>query len=363
VSGRAPGKRQAVTISDVAAAAGVSKSMVSYALNNRPGVKPETRERILETVRQLGWTPSLRGRALSASRAFAVGLVFQKPAEALAIDQYYTSLMAGLQSVLSPAGYSLVTEVVTSVEAETAAYDALVRDGRIDGMVLTDFLDDDRRLDRLVEHGVSAVSLGRPERAHEMPVLVSSEKTAIADAVDHLMSAGHRRIAQVSGPQRIVAARARRVGYQECLRHNGLDDGLWVEGDFTAESGYRLTSELLARPERPTAVVYGDDLMAIAGMTSAIDAGLGVPDELSIVGWGDIAVAEYLRPSLSTIVADPFGDGAAAASVLLEAIEGRRFAQPIRVPDPSFVRRSSSGLAPPSPREARVPAPRPAPAP
>lgn len=345
MSGRTGGKRQAVTISDVAAAAGVSKSMVSYALNNRPGVKAETRERIVETARRLGWTPSLRGRALSESRAFAVGLVFQKTAEALAIDQCYLSFMAGLQSVLSPAGYSLVTEVVTSVEAETAAYDALVRDGRIDGMVLTDFLDDDRRLDRLVEHGVSAVSLGPPERAHGMPVLQSTEMTAIAEAVDHLVSAGHRRIAQVAGPQRVIAARGRRLDYQEQLRLHGLDDGLWVEGDFTAESGYRLTSELLARPDRPTAVVYADDLMAIAGMTSAIDAGLVVPEELSIVGWGDIAVAEYLRPALSTIVADPFGDGVSAATVLLEAIAGRRFAQPIHVPDPSFVPRASSGPA------------------
>src|SRR5690349_5060378 len=132
----ASGRRRTVRISDVAAAAGVSKALVSYALNDRPGVKESTRAHIVETARSMGWTPSVRARALSVSRAYAIGLVFQTSPEALASDQYYTSLMAGLQSVLSNSQYSLVTEVVDSEEAERGAYLRLARDGRVDGMVI-----------------------------------------------------------------------------------------------------------------------------------------------------------------------------------------------------------------------------------
>src|SRR4029453_7881608 len=134
------GRRRAVRISDVARAAGVSKTLVSYALNDRPGVKESTRAHIVETAREMGWTPSMRARALSASRAYAIGLVFQSSP-----DEYYTSLMAGLQSVLSPSHYSLVTEVVDGPGAEADSYRRLALDGRVDGMVIAGRRADDPR--------------------------------------------------------------------------------------------------------------------------------------------------------------------------------------------------------------------------
>ncbi len=340
-----PGQRRNVRIKDVAAAAGVSKALVSYALNDRPGVKESTRAHIVETARNMGWTPSLRARGLSVSRAYAIGLVFQKSPEALASDQYYTSLMAGLQSVLSTSSYSLVTEVVDSPKAERASYRRLAADGRVDGMVIVDLRQDDPRFALVKEAGLAFVSLGWPPEPTTMPVLVYDESQAITDVVKHLVALGHRRVAQVVGPQSGAPARLRRKLYQRLLREHGVDDSQWIESDYTAAGGREATERLLDLDPRPTAVVYSNDLMAVAGMSVAYSQGLQVPSDVSIVGWDDITISQYLHPPLSTVTQHPFDDGRVAATVLLQAIEGEKFDEPIWMPNPRFVPRGSSGPA------------------
>jgi LacI family transcriptional regulator, repressor for deo operon, udp, cdd, tsx, nupC, and nupG len=341
----ASGRRRTVRISDVAAAAGVSKALVSYALNDRPGVKESTRAHIVETARTMGWTPSVRARALSVSRAYAIGLVFQTSPEALASDLYYTSLMAGLQSVLSNSQYSLLTEVVDGEEAERGAYLRLARDGRVDGMVIVDLCRDDARFALVQDAGLAFASLGWPPEPTTMPVLVCDEAQAIADVVKHLVSLGHRRIAQVVGPQGSAPARLRRELYQTLFREHGIDDAWWIESDSTA-SGGRATTQALDADPKPSAVIYSNDLMAIAGMSAAFSRGLRIPGDLSVVGWGDITISQYLHPALSSVAQHPFDDGRMAATLLLEAIEGRQFAEPVWMANPRFVPRESSGPAP-----------------
>jgi DNA-binding LacI/PurR family transcriptional regulator len=341
-----PGKPAPVRISDVAAAAGVSKALVSYALNGRPGVGAETRAHIVEVARKMGWTPSLRGRSLSASRAYAIGLVFQTNPEFLASDLYFTSLMAGIQSVLSSSSYSLVTEVVATKQAERAAYQRLARDGRVDGLVVVGPTRRDVRYALLNEIGMPFVSLGRPPGKTTMPVMVYDSTDAIADAVNHLASLGHRRIAQVTGPTDSGPSIARRKLYQEQLRKHGIDDSWWVASDYTAPGGRRETERLLDSPKPPTAIIYSNDMMAIAGMSVVFARGLRVPEDVSVVGWDDFAVSQYLHPALSTVGQHPYEDGQQAAALLLEAIEGKVFDEPIRTRNPRFLKRDSTGPVP-----------------
>ena len=119
-----------------------------------------------------------------------------------------------------------------------------------------------------------------------------------------------------------------------------------MESDYTTAGGRAATERLLATGPRPTAIVYSNDLMAVAGMSAAFARGLRIPEDLSIVGWDDIAVAQYLHPALSTVSQHPYVDGRAAAAALLEAIEGREFVEPIWTPNPRFIERDSSGRAP-----------------
>src|SRR6478735_6308408 len=157
------------TINDVANAAGVSKGAVSFALNGRPGISPETRRRILETAEQLGWAPSPRARALSVSKALAVGLVIARPPEILRADAFFPSFIAGLETVLSTRGHALLLQVVEHDDA--AAYRRLVQEGRVDGVFVTDLRVDDERPALLDELGLPAViigpELGEPARERQ----------------------------------------------------------------------------------------------------------------------------------------------------------------------------------------------------
>jgi len=338
--------RRAVRISDVAAAAGVSKALVSYALNDRPGVSESTRAHIVGMARSMGWTPSVRARSLSSNRAYSIGVVFEISAEALATDEWAMSLMAGIQSVLSRVNYALVTEIVADADAEMAAYSQLAREGRVDGIVLMDPQRADGRIAVLEEYGMPFVSMGPPVTETGMPVLVYDEGPAITAVVDHLADLGHRRIAQVCGPQGTPSAVVRRQLYARQLEVHGIDGGRWIEGDYTAPGGRSATTLLLADPQPPTAIIYSNDAMAVGGMSAALSSGLRIPDDLSVVGWDGITIAQYFHPALSTVSQHPYEDGRTAASLLLEAIEGKRFEDPVPTANPTFVPRESTARAP-----------------
>ena len=148
------------------------------------------------------------------------------------------------------------------------------------------------------------------------------------------------------GPQTGAPARLRRELYQKRFREHGIDD-LAVDRE-RLHRGRRpgRHDPLLDADPQPTAIVYSNDLMAIAGMGTAFARGLRMPEDISIVGWDDITVSQYLHPALSTVTQHPFDDGRMAATLLLEAIEGREFVEPVWMPNPRFVPRESSGTAP-----------------
>ena len=149
----------------------------------------------------------------------------------------------------------------------------------------------------------------------------------IAAAVQHLVDLGHTRIAHVAGPQSMVHGRSRREAWSRALRDAGLPEGVCVEADFSAESGAAATRELLDLAEPPTAIVYANDLMAMAGLSLALARGVDVPGELSVTGFDDMEIAAHLQPSLTSVNTDVVAWGRAAATRLLEI-------DPRRAPDP-----------------------------
>ena len=330
------------TINDVARAAGVSKGAVSFAFNNRPGLAPETRERILSTARALGWTPSSRARALSVSRSFAVGLVMARPPETLRADPFFPSFIAGVESELSGHGYALLLQVVPEHEGEQQTYRRLSDEGRVDGVFVTDLYVDDPRPALLAELGLPAVIVGPALPASLWPSVGVDDGPGIVAAVEHLLAHGHTRIAHVSGPTRMVHGRSRREAWSATLRGAGLAAGPCVEADFSAEGGAAATRELLDLADPPTAIVYANDLMAVAGLAVASGRGIDVPGRLSVTGYEDTELAAHLVPPLTTVSSDVIGWGRAAAARLLELI-GQRPTTEIELPLPRLVVRGSTG--------------------
>jgi DNA-binding LacI/PurR family transcriptional regulator len=334
------------TINDVATAAGVSKGAVSFALNGRPGISPDTRRRILEAVDNLGFAPSSRARALSVSRALAVGLVIARPPEILRADAFFPSFIAGLESVLSTRGHALLLQVAE--RDDLAAYRRLVQEGRVDGVFVTDLQADDDRPALLEELGLPAVligpHLGAQPRARQSALGVD-DAPGIRAAVEHLIDLGHERIAHVSGPLHLVHGHSRREAWSKALHDADLPEGPCLEADFSAESGARAMRELLDLSDLPTAVVFANDLMAMAGLSVAVARGVAVPDELSITGFDDVEICAHLQPSLTSVHTDVVAWGRAAATRLLELIDDHE-PTPADLPDARLIVRDSTGQAP-----------------
>ena len=335
------------TIEDVARDAGVSKGAVSFALNNRPGVAPATRERIMQVAADLGWTPSHRARALAADRALAVGLVIARPPETLGADPFFPAFIAGVESALAPLGQSLLLQVVPDRDRELEGYRRLAADGRVDGVFLTDLRVDDPRSGLLAELGLPAVVIAPSCDDHgNVACVCVDDRPGIRQAVEHLVALGHRRIAHVGGPPEFVHSCSRREAWAGALGAAGLPEGPMVSADFSAKGGAAATATLLDLADPPTAVVYANDLMAIAGTAVAVGRGLDVPRDLSVTGFDDTEVAAHLRPSLTTVRTDAFSWGQAAAERLVALVAGDPKSNDSSLPPPGLVVRDSTAAPP-----------------
>jgi DNA-binding LacI/PurR family transcriptional regulator len=334
------------TIADVARKAGVSRGAVSFALNDRPGVADDTRQRIRDAADELGFTPSHRARALSASPALAVGLVIARQPETLSSDPFFPAFIAGIEKTLAERGQALLLQVVPDQESERAGYEALAANGRVDGVVLTDLRVDDPRSALLESLGLPTVVIAPAAVEGPWPVVAVDDRPGISAAVDHLVSLGHRRIAHVAGPAEFVHSRSRQGAWAEALAAAGLPESPCVWSDFSPSGGAQATQRLLDLAQPPTAIVFANDLMAIAGTAAAQARGLHVPDDLSVVGFDDTAISGYLRPPLTTVRTDAVGWGEAAAHCLLDLIDGGTCSHE-QLPPPELVVREST--APPRP--------------
>ncbi len=338
--------RSRPTIADVASRAGVSKGAVSFALNGRDGVSSETRDRILRVATELGWTPSHRARSLSTSRALTVGLVLARDPRLLGSDPFFPAFIAGVETVLAPAGYALLLQMVPDVAAEVAAYRLLAAEGRVDGVFLCDLRVDEPRIALLAQLPVAAVTLNRPELDSPFPAVCEDDDAAVGLLLQALLERGHVRIAHVSGPLEFLHSRRRRQAWTDTLAAAGLPPGPLVVSDFTAAGGRAATEQLLDTATPPTAISFANDLMAIAGLSVAHDRGLRVPEDLSITGFGGSELSAFTHPSLTTAVSDPFGWGHAAAATLLEVIRGTGSVSDICLPPLEIALRGSTADVP-----------------
>ncbi len=336
----------AVTISDVAQAAGVSKGAVSYALNGQPGVSQDTRDRILKVAKDLGWTPSLRAKGLSSAKAYALGLVVARDPSLLGTDPFFPAFIAGIETALAEHDYTLVLSVATAPGAEERSYRKLADNGRVDGVILTDVRRHDSRIALLLELKLPAVTLNRPDAASPFPAISVDEEAGIKAAVEHLLALGHTRIAHVGGGQEYIHGRSRRAAWERAMASAGLPVNLFAPADFTAAGGAAATAELLRRPDRPTAIVYANDLMATAGQSYAQGLGLRVPGDLSITGYDNAEFTQYLNPPLTTLATDPMLWGRVAAGVLLKQLNGSHGSEDIALPAPQLLVRASTGPVP-----------------
>jgi DNA-binding LacI/PurR family transcriptional regulator len=310
------------TIADIAQRAGVSKGAVSYALNGQPGVSEATRQRIVAIAREIGFNPNSAARALSGASARAVGLTICRPARILSIEPFFMGLISGFEAELAARGFALTLQVVATPEQETEVYRRWWGERRVDGVFVTDLRERDIRIPVLQELQLPAVVIGGPGGTGSIAQIWSDDAGAVTEAVRYLVALGHRRIARVGGLPDLMHTQNRTNAFNEVCRALNLGEAVTAPSDYTGEEGGRATRRLLIGAERPTAIIYDNDVMAVAGLAVAQEMGLNVPGDLSIVAWDDSPLCSLVHPPLTALSRDISEYAAHAARQLLAAVDG-----------------------------------------
>lgn len=321
-----------VTIKDVAEAAGVSIATVSFVLNKtaKMTIPLSTKERVLEAVKRLGYTPNAAGRHLASGKSHTLAFVLPS-AEHLRIDAFIPLILSSLNEVCHQNGFNLLIHAIED-PSRPDAYMDMVRANSIDGLFILNPRADEPQINALLDAGFPLI-VG-PGWPHEKACGIGfSNRTAALTATNYLVSLGHRRIACVNyGPRNFLTADSRYRGYCTALENAGIgiDENLVVWADFSHESGYRAATELLDRGEVPTAIFAGNDTVAIGVLAALRERRLAVPGNVSVIGIDDIPASRYLAPPLTTVRVDANEYGRRAGQMLISLVRGQR-PQPDRV--------------------------------
>jgi LacI family transcriptional regulator len=302
------------TLKDVAREAGVSFTTVSHVVNNTRVVAPETRVRVEKAVRELGYAPNIAAQCLRKGESKTIGVIGTASA-----DLYFGEVLRGIQKRGWNDGlgvyisYSDLTEecpegigecdIGALTERETETLDDFAR-RNIQGLIINSLRSDEELRETLERMTMPRILFQRLVTGPGWDNFVCDDYQGATNAMLHLLGLGHRRIALMEGfgyPSHSV--RYRRKAWEDCLTLAGLgiDEMLAKDGHYSQAVAYRTTKELLALPDRPTAILYYSDTMALAGIRAAVDLGLSVPRDLSVIGYDSLKSDEWTVPRLTSV--------------------------------------------------------------
>jgi LacI family transcriptional regulator len=334
---------QTPTLRDVADAAGVHPATASRALNpaTRGLVNADTARRVIKVAEGLGYRPNPIARGLKTSKSSTIGLVIPDLTNPL-----FPPIVRGIEDVLEPAGYSgLIVNTDNDLQREQAQIE-LLRSRQVEGLIIATALLEHPLLDRLHREGVPMVMVNRRPEGLDIPSITPDDASGIELAVSHLAALGHRRIAHLAGPSTTSTGMARLRAFRNAVRDRDLDSdpALVVSCDsWTEQAGADALRGLLDAGTDLTAVVAGNDLIALGCYDVFAERSISCPGEISVVGFNDMPFLDKLAPPLTTIAIPHHQIGAEAARLLLDAIaEPTRGARSVLLPLTLVVRGSTA---------------------
>jgi LacI family transcriptional regulator len=300
--GRGPVEQGAAkpTINDVARLANVSKKTVSRVINRSPLLNSDTRLRVETVIKELGYVPNPQARALALRRNFLVGLIHDNPNA-----QMVLGVQQGILEALQGTDFELI---VRPVDRRSPAMLDDIRDllqrQRLYGVVILPPISENDELAQLCgDLGVRYARMGSAELDDPDHMVASNDREAVREATAYLVAQGHRLIGLVQGPEGFRSAAERRLGFEDALGNAGirLPRSLIAEGNYTFESGIAAANRLLDLSPRPTAIFASNDEMAAGVVHAARQRGISVPEDLSVIGFDDTAIAAHIWPPLTTV--------------------------------------------------------------
>ena len=331
--------QKTITLAEVALAAAVSPMTASRAMNNRSGVSRATREHVLKVAAELGYVINRAAQKLSGGKSHIIGII------ATDLDNEYNSgLVAGASDAAWESGYE--TLIYLHVEREKRPSGSVIQMLRqiSDGLIAILPLEFGY-LGELASTHIPIITVDHRGEHAEFPSISTDGYAGAREAIKHLVELGHRRIAYIGGDERLASARDRRRAYLDTTAQHGLgcDADLVLPGDFTQHCGFVAASHLLALAEPPTAIFAANDLSAFGAIMAIREAGLRVPDDISVIGFDDIPTAAQFFPPLTTIRQPIRQVGRSAVNTLLALIAGIDAASPqVTLPTEIVLRASTA---------------------
>jgi LacI family transcriptional regulator len=325
------------TISDVAKHADVSTGTVSHFLTGARSVRPETRRRIEVAIEATEFRPNRAARSLMSNRTGLVGVLVPD-----VTNPYFAELIRGAEDELASNGITAVLGNTDNRSAKETSYLTAFSELRLDGLILAPVRQSSLPT---IATGIPTVLVDRRVRGWQTDVVLGADREAMALAVAHLIELGHERIALVSGNAKLPTARVRRNAFERELKRRDLEPVSIVDRSTSPGGTLMATVELLAGKRPPTAIVAVNDVLAMEVLSAAAMAGRVVPEDLSVIGHDDIALAALTTPQLTTVAQPAYSMGAASARLLLERLE--QPTTPIReelMPSQLVVRESTTQL-------------------
>jgi LacI family transcriptional regulator len=328
---------------------GVSVATVSRVLNGYADVSAETRQRVLATARKLDYTPNAAARALVKRRSQLIGVILFTGEEHPDLQHpFFLEVLVGLKHSLGADGYDVLLFATEQPGTSRGphAYARRARHHGVDGVIVLAVDDtEEPELQKLLAAGTPVVGVDLPISGSRASHVASDNLGGARRAVRHLHRLGHTRIATLVGLAHTMPAADRLLGYRAEIQELGLPQRPEYEapGDFYVESGEAGMRRLLALPEPPTAVVAASDMMAVGAIKAIEDAGLRCPDDIAVIGFDDIQLAELVSPALTTIRQDKRGLGVEAARSLVQLIDDPDAAPHVSVLPVELVVRQSCG--------------------
>lgn len=309
VQGRRP------TIRDIARIAQVSPGAVSLALNGKRGVSVETRERVIAVASSVGWTASVAARALSSSKASAIGLVLARPQKSLEAERFYFQFICGVERVLTAHNQALVLQMVDDIPEEMAVLRAWHGQRRVDSVILVDPRQADPRPGHLRDLGLPFVTVGA-HFAGGGSVLID-DTAMIATALEHLAQRGRRRVAYVCGMEGLQHTNRRQRAFLQCGEELGIETRLSRPTDYSEHSGSEETIRLMQGGDAPDSFIFDNEILTLGGLSAVVGMGLRIPEDLFFVSLEDSPVCRVVTPQITAFLRDPARLGAAAAELLV----------------------------------------------
>ncbi len=336
----------AVTIKDVAKAAGVDPSTVSRVIAGHPRISGKTKEKVLMVMAELEYHPNAIARSLANRSTRTIGVVMPSEMEQVFVNPFFTEVMRGIGVSAFKRGYYVLLSTWGGGEDEYKATQRLVDEKRVDGLILLTSRVGDKTIESLKKKRFPFVVVGKPAKMEDVSWVDNDNVEAGYAAADYLARQGHTKIGFIGGAFSYVFICERFKGYKKALDANGLvfrKEHLGVD-ELLEDGGRRAMEKLLQASDRPTAVVTADDLMAFGAVRCIKEAGMRVPEDIAVIGFNDTPLARYMDPPISSVEIFVFDLGYHAGEVLIDQLEGSDgHKKHIMIPT-RLVLRQSSGI-------------------